>query len=186
VSLDRLLELASNNDLHAEAGALGSLKITNALGGDMLKGVASGGSIESGVNGLRDELTQARALARFQQLMKGVVADLQKSDAQAFQVAVETWGFGADPSVKSAPLWEADSVRSALIQALKGPDPREDASGRWPPASWISPHITPPKWQPAACKATGAGSCSARFRACRTRSCSTSCCTASVVNCRPL
>ncbi|NWD58221.1 hypothetical protein HX878_26255 [Pseudomonas veronii] len=127
VSLDRLLELASNNDLHAEAGALGSLKITNALGGDMLKGVASGGSIESGVNGLRDELTQARALARFQQLMKGVVADLQKSDAQAFQVAVETWGFGADPSVKSAPLWEADSVRSALIQALKGPDPREDA-----------------------------------------------------------
>lgn len=126
VALDRLLKLASNDDLHADASALGNLKITNVLGGDVLKGMASGGSVKDGVNGLRDELTQARTLAKFQQLMKGVVIDLQKSDAQAFQVALDTWGFGADPAVKSAPLWDADNIRVALIQALKGPDPRED------------------------------------------------------------
>ncbi|WP_240500372.1 type VI secretion protein IcmF/TssM N-terminal domain-containing protein [Pseudomonas syringae] len=126
VAMDRLLKLAANDDLHTESGALGNFKVTNALGGDVLKGMVNGGSIESGVNGLRDELTQARALARFQQLMAGVVADLQKNDAQAFQVALDTWGFGADPAVKAAPLWEADSIRKALIQALTGPDPRED------------------------------------------------------------
>ncbi|WP_426143664.1 type VI secretion protein IcmF/TssM N-terminal domain-containing protein [Pseudomonas sp. DWP3-1-2] len=126
VSMDRMLKLAGNNDLHAESGALGSFKVTNALGGDVLKGMVNGGSIEGGVNGLRDELAQTRVLARFQQLMSGVVADLQKSDAQAFQVALDTWGFGADPAVKSAPLWEADRIRTALIQALRSPDPRED------------------------------------------------------------
>ncbi|MNF49949.1 hypothetical protein D3C84_312330 [compost metagenome] len=78
------------------------------------------------MNVLRDELTQARTLAKFQQLMKGVVADLRKSDAQAFQVALDTWGFGADPAVKSAQLWDAEAIRVALIEALKGPDPRED------------------------------------------------------------
>ncbi|MGS0737493.1 type VI secretion protein IcmF/TssM N-terminal domain-containing protein [Pseudomonas sp. GG8] len=126
VAMDRLLKLASNDDLHADAGALGSLKVTNALGGDVLKGMASGGSVKTGVNVVRDELTQARTLAKFQQLMKGVVIDLQKSDAQAFQVALDTWGFGADPAVKSAPLWDADTIRVDLIQSLKGPDPRED------------------------------------------------------------
>ncbi|EPJ84402.1 hypothetical protein CFII64_14200 [Pseudomonas sp. CFII64] len=126
VAMDRLLKLAANNDLHAEPGLLANFKVTNALGGDVLKGMVNGGSIESGVSGLRDELTQTRALARFGQLMKGVIADLQKNDAQAFQVALDTWGFGADPAVKAAPLWEADSIRTALIQALKGPDPRED------------------------------------------------------------
>lgn len=126
VAMDRLLKLANNNDLHTESGALGNFKVTNALGGDVLKGMVNGGSIESGVNGLRDELVQTRAMAKFQQLMAGVVADLQKNDAQAFQVALDTWGFGADPAVKSAPLWEADRIRSAMIQALKTTDPRED------------------------------------------------------------
>ncbi|WP_426117068.1 type VI secretion protein IcmF/TssM N-terminal domain-containing protein [Pseudomonas sp. DSP3-2-2] len=126
VAMDRLLKLAANNDLHTESGVLANFKVTNALGGDVLKGMVNGGSIESGVSGLRDELTQTRALARFGQLMKGVIGDLQKNDAQAFQVALDTWGFGADPAVKAAPLWEADSIRTALIQALKGPDPRED------------------------------------------------------------
>lgn len=126
VAMDRLLKLAANNDLHTESGALANIKVTNALGGDVLKGVVNGGSIESGVNDLRSELTQARALARFQQLMAGVVGELQKNDAQAFQVALDTWGFGADPAVKAAPLWEADAIRTALIKALKGADPRED------------------------------------------------------------
>lgn len=126
VLMDRLLKLASNDDLRPEPGALSNLKVTNALGGDVLKDVASGGTVKAGVNVLRDELVQARALAKLQLLMKGVVANLQKSDAQAFQVALDTWGYGTDPAVKSAPLWEASDIRSSLIQALKGPDPRED------------------------------------------------------------
>jgi len=126
IAMDRLLRLSNNDDLKTEASALGSLKITNALGGDILKGVANGGSFQGGVNVMRDEVTQAHELERFQQLMKGVVADLQKSDAQAFQVAMDTWGYGSDPAVKAAPLWEAADIRSNLIKALKGADPRED------------------------------------------------------------
>lgn len=41
-------------------------------------------------------------------------------------MALDTWGYGADPAVKSAPLWEAADVRTQLTQALKGADPRED------------------------------------------------------------
>ncbi len=126
IAMDRLLHLSSKDDLSAGASALSSLKITNALGGDILKGVANGGSVKAGVDVMRDEMTQAQALGKFQQLIKGVIADLQKSDAQAFQVALDTWGYGTDPAVKSSPLWEAADVRNNLIQALKGPDPRED------------------------------------------------------------
>ena len=126
VAMARLLQLSQKEDLTTGASALSKLEVANALGGDILKNVAKGGSVQAGVDVMRDELAQAQALSKFQQLIKGVVADLQKSDAQAFQVALDTWGYGADPAVKSAPLWEAADVRTQLTQALKGADPRED------------------------------------------------------------
>jgi len=126
VEMDRLLTLANNDDLYNDTSTLGSLKITNALGGDVLRGMAGGDSVEAGMTGLRDELAQARMLAQFLQLMKGVIVDLQKSDAQAFQVALDTWGFGTDPTITAAPLWDAENISSELTQVLQGTDPRED------------------------------------------------------------
>lgn len=128
VEMDRLLKLAANYDLHTELGLLGNFNVTNALGRDVLKGMVSGISIERGVKGSRDELSQARALARFQQLMTGVVDDLQKNDAQAFQVALDTWGEGQNSNVKAAPLWEADRIRKTLIPELNKLDGREDVA----------------------------------------------------------
>ncbi|WP_339560942.1 type VI secretion system protein [Pseudomonas sp. EA_65y_Pfl1_P113] len=126
VNIDRLLKLAKNNDLHSEIGALNNLKVTNSLGGDVLKGLANGDSVSEGVNQVRQDLAQARSLAQFQQLIRDIVGDLQKSDAQAFQVALDGWGYGSDPSVKASKLWQAWAARDKLIQELRGLDPRED------------------------------------------------------------
>ncbi|MBF7729555.1 type VI secretion protein IcmF/TssM N-terminal domain-containing protein [Pseudomonas sp. N040] len=123
VEIDRLLALANNNDLHSGTG---SLNITNALGGDVLKSVAAGASVSSASRQVRADLTQAKLLEQFQSTISGVVADLQKSDAQAFKVAQDTWGFGSDPAVKAAPLWTAHDLRNNLIQSIGTQDPRDD------------------------------------------------------------
>lgn len=123
VEMERLLQLANDNDLHSSTG---SLHITNALGGDVLKSVASGTSVSSASQQVRADLTQAALLEQFQGTIKAVVADLQKSDAQAFKVAQDTWGFGSDPSVKAAPLWTANDLRNSLLQSFTSRDPRDD------------------------------------------------------------
>ena len=123
VEMDRLLKLASDNDLTSSTG---NLSITNALGGDVLKSVAAGTSLNSASQQVRTDLSQAKMLAGFQGTIGGVIADLQKSDAQAFKVAQETWGFGSDPSVKSAALWSANDLRTSLIKSMGTQDPRDD------------------------------------------------------------
>jgi len=126
VEIDRLLSLASNADVHSEGGALSSFKVTNAMGGDMLKRITDGATVSSGITQMQDEMNRARSLAQFQQVIKGVITDLQKSDAQAFQVALDTWGFGSDPAVKESALWSARDLRDNLIKSMKGSDSRED------------------------------------------------------------
>jgi type VI secretion system protein ImpL len=126
VEVDRLLTLSNNADVHGEGGALASLKVTNAMGGDVLKRVADGASVSSGLTQMQDELSRARSFAQFQQTIKGVISDLQKSDAQAFQVALDTWGFGSDPAVKQSALWSARDLRDSLVKSMKGSDARED------------------------------------------------------------
>jgi type VI secretion system protein ImpL len=123
VDMDRLLKLANKNDLRAGTG---SLKVANALGGDLLKGVTSGTSVSAARQQVNSDLVQAKTLEQFQNTISDVVADLQKSDAQAFKVAQDTWGFGSDPSVKSAPLWTANDLRSSLIKNMGTQDPRDD------------------------------------------------------------
>ncbi|MGE8186818.1 type VI secretion protein IcmF/TssM N-terminal domain-containing protein [Pseudomonas sp. NPDC086278] len=126
VEIDRLIKLASNEDVHTEGGALSSLKVTNAMGGDVLKRITNGASVSNGITQMQDELSRAHAFAQFQQVTKGVVSDLQKSDAQAFQVALDTWGFGSDPAVKQSALWSARDLRDNLVKSMKGSDARED------------------------------------------------------------
>jgi len=126
VEVDRLLTLASNNDLSREGGALGSFKVTNAMGGDVLKHLAEGDSVAAGISQMQDELGRVRLLVQFQQTMKGVLAKLQKSDAQAFQVALDTWGYGSDPSVKASALWAAHDLRDNVVKSAKGQDGREN------------------------------------------------------------
>ncbi len=123
VEVDRLLTLARDNNLNS---ATAGLSITNALGGDVLKGMASGTSLTSAGQQVRNDLSQAKLLGQFQGTISGVIADLQKSDAQAFKVAQDTWGFGSDPSVKAAPLWDANDLRNSLIKSFGSQDPRDD------------------------------------------------------------
>lgn len=123
VEMARLLKLANNNDLHTGAGGL---NIANSLGGDVLKSVAVGASVSSASKQVRADLNQAKLLEQFQSTISGVVADLQKSDAQAFKVAQDTWGFGSDPSVKAAPLWTAYDLRNSLRQSMGALDARDD------------------------------------------------------------
>lgn len=127
VEVNRLMKLANQSDLHEDSGMLRNLTVTNTMGGEVLKGMVSGSPVAEGVNQIRAELAQAKLLAQFQQLMATVTADLQKSDAQAFQVALDTWGYASDPQVKAAPLWEAYAIREKLGNTFNAVDPKEAA-----------------------------------------------------------
>ncbi|GLR37871.1 hypothetical protein GCM10011247_32690 [Pseudomonas plecoglossicida] len=130
VEVDRLINLASQSDLHDTSGVLRNLAVTNSMGGDVLKGIADGGDVAEGVGQLRTELAQAKLMLKFQQVMAAVTDDLKKNDAQAFQVALDTWSFASDPQATSAPLWVAYDLREKLVRSFKGCNANEDVVWR--------------------------------------------------------
>nr|WP_314488904.1 type VI secretion protein IcmF/TssM N-terminal domain-containing protein [uncultured Pseudomonas sp.] len=125
VRLDRLLTMADDAAINDDQSLIERLRVANQLGGEALKGIASSGSVSKGVNEINGDMAQAKVLAQFEQKLRGVVIDLQRSDAQAFQVALDSWGFGSDPAVKAAPLWEARDLRDGLQRQLQSDDARE-------------------------------------------------------------
>ena len=127
VHVNRLLELAQKTPASGHAGLLGDLRTANDLGSDALRGTVSSGSVAKGVDAVNTDMSQAKALSRFNQKLQAVATDLRKSDAQAFQVALDNWGYGNDPSIKSAGLWEAQDLREGLRRQLTQGDASEPA-----------------------------------------------------------
>lgn len=125
VRIDRLLTLADDAGARDDNSLFERLRVANQLGGEALKGIASTGSVSQGVGEVNSDMAQAKVFAQFEQKLRAVVTDLQKSDAQAFQVAMDNWGFGSDPSVKSAQLWDARDLRDTLQRQVQRGDARE-------------------------------------------------------------
>lgn len=125
VHVNRLLELAQTAPASGHASLLGNLRTANDLGSDVLKGSVSSGSVAKGVDAVNTDMSQAKALSQFNQKLQAVATDLRKSDAQAFQVALDNWGYGNDPSIKSAGLWEAQDLREGLRRQLTQGDASE-------------------------------------------------------------
>lgn len=86
VEVDRLINLASQSDLHDTSGVLRNLAVTNSMGGDVLKGIADGGDVAEGVGQLRTELAQAKLMLKFQQVMAAVTDDLKKMTPRHFRL----------------------------------------------------------------------------------------------------
>ncbi len=125
VRMNRLFELAQETPAADNGSLLGHLRIANELGGNAIKDVASSGSVTQGVDAVNTDMRQAKVLSQFNQTLQAVATDLRKSDAQAFQVALDNWGFGNDPTIKSAALWDAQDLRDGLRQQLTQGDARE-------------------------------------------------------------
>lgn len=125
IRLNRLLMLADDPAIQDENSLLSHLRIANKVGSSALKSLASTDSVSQSMKDLNNDMSQAKTMSQFEQQLHQVSLDMQKSDAQAFQVALDSWGFGSDPAVKSSALWEANDLRNNLQSQMQSGDPRE-------------------------------------------------------------
>lgn len=122
IHLNHLLSLTEKKE---HDSFLRGLSVTNKIGKEVLKNMLNTESVSDGIDVLKHDVAQVKTLTLFNQLLKQTSETMLKSDAQAFQVAMDNWGYGNDPKIKSASLWEANDLHEKLRREIPLQDNRE-------------------------------------------------------------
>ena len=124
IRLQRVL-LSSREGKLPEQGIMANVRIAQDRGGEWLHKMADGDmGLRGGAAQLRQDVGEARRLARYQRLLREVIDEALQSDGQALRIAMQTWSYAVSPQAVAAPLWEAgqllDSLRDGSLSGDRG------------------------------------------------------------------
>lgn len=122
IRLQRLL-LSSREGKLTEQGLMANVRIAQDRGGELLHKMTGGDmGLRGGAAQLRQDVDEARRLARYQRLLRDVIDEALQSDGQALRIAMQTWSYAVSPQAVAAPLWEAGRLLDSLREGSSNSD----------------------------------------------------------------
>lgn len=96
------------------AGALQEVGVVQRFGGEVIKALPQGGSLNQGLNQLKNDSAALQLLQAYRKGIRDTITPLQQGDGTAMKAAVEIWSYGHDPNVKNVPLIDAKTALDTL------------------------------------------------------------------------
>jgi type VI secretion system protein ImpL len=112
--LHGLDELAGETQENGSGTAMQKIGLVQRFGGDVIKQLPQGGSLDKGLASLRSDNAGLQLLQTYQQGVRDTIVPLQQGDGTAMKAAIEIWSFGHDPNVKNVPLVNARDALDTL------------------------------------------------------------------------
>ncbi|HTK01901.1 MAG TPA: type VI secretion protein IcmF/TssM N-terminal domain-containing protein [Bordetella sp.] len=109
--LDALNSLAYNDP---GTGTLQDVGVVQRFGGEVIKALPQGVSLNAGLNQLKSDSAALQLLQAYRKGIRDTITPLQQGDGTAMKAAVEIWSYGHDPNVKNVPLIDAKTALDTL------------------------------------------------------------------------
>src|SRR5690606_648262 len=117
IELDRLFTAAQTAD-DSRGSLLDRAKVAGTLGGAQLRSLVAGASLGQSAEELGRGLDAAADVQEYRrEVMQAALQSLQGS-AGSMKLAIDTWGYGHDPSIQAGPLQRAERALEALRQRI--------------------------------------------------------------------
>lgn len=126
VELDRLFASANRGNPPSALGMLDKARVANAVGGAQLRELSTASGVPQAIGQVRHSLDAMQNIEQYRTDVLEAVTTMLQGEGSARQVASDTWAYGHDPAVKTAPLWTASEQFTQARSRMAGAGARED------------------------------------------------------------
>lgn len=117
IELDRLLLAAQATETN-RGSLLDRAKIAGTLGGEQLRNLANGASLNQSANELSRGMDAAADMQAYQQHLQQASNLSLQGPTGAMKLATDTWAYGHDPAIQEGPLHKAERALQALRERI--------------------------------------------------------------------